>query len=407
MPSAISFGNWCLPYTFRETQFLAFHYLGYEDYILPIDVRSENPNPTTVYLKPEQITLQEVLVKDKPIFVTVHGDTLEYHAAHYKSDSDQSLSDLLSRMEGVEVTADGEILYQSKRIDKLLIEGKDLLNDQHQFVLELLKPADIKKIQIINNYRPLHENFIDRITSKTAMNFILEDHAKDILRGNGEIGVGIKQYASTINLYKVLDSIGYSGFMRSNNVGKPVISSSDFLNLESNLVRVLSNTGGDLESMLPEFLARDDKISKSTEHVLAFNLERNASATTDKLSVLSAFFNRNSAYNSQRTYPESGDVTTGVSKDEYLPLYANIRMGKSIEAKNQAIFEFDLPVTFKSSGASSSFQGHINNIESYNFLKSDQSEWTLLPTLYFSQKIPNNFFYKQSRLFSFGNQEKT
>ncbi|NJL11231.1 MAG: hypothetical protein HC908_16675 [Calothrix sp. SM1_7_51] len=99
------------------------------------------------------------MVTDTRRFIKEQGDTLIFDLQGFKSETDVSLGDVLSRLPGVEITNDNQIFYQGKRVKQIFIEGRDVLNNQHGLALESLKAEDVEKIQIIHDYKPFHKRF--------------------------------------------------------------------------------------------------------------------------------------------------------------------------------------------------------------------------------------------------------
>ena len=67
------------------------------------------------------LELKEVIVTAKKIRQS--GDTISYSAATYRGKNDKTLEDLLRKMPGIEVKADGQITYNGQWINEFYIEG--------------------------------------------------------------------------------------------------------------------------------------------------------------------------------------------------------------------------------------------------------------------------------------------
>lgn len=57
------------------------------------------------------------------------GDTLTYSVSSFRQGQDRSLADVITKMPGLEVKANGQIEYQGKAISKFYIEGLDYFLD--------------------------------------------------------------------------------------------------------------------------------------------------------------------------------------------------------------------------------------------------------------------------------------
>lgn len=89
----------------------------------------------------DSLTLREVTVTAvKPILM--RGDTLVYDVAAFPIPEGSRLRELLRRLPGIEVTADGAIRAQGKSISYLLLNGREFFAGNRSIVLDNL-PADV------------------------------------------------------------------------------------------------------------------------------------------------------------------------------------------------------------------------------------------------------------------------
>src|SRR5690606_17251597 len=119
-----------------DTLQIRVSYLGYaaEEKVVP------NQNQILNFeLSETDIELKEVQVKALPIHQK--GDTIHYAVNAFKDQKDRSISDVLKKLPGIEVEANGRILYQGSPIQKYYIEGLDLLGGKYHLANENL-PAD-------------------------------------------------------------------------------------------------------------------------------------------------------------------------------------------------------------------------------------------------------------------------
>jgi hypothetical protein len=105
----------------------------------------------TIILKSDAHMLNQVIVVDvNP--VTFKEDTIEYKASAYKVRDNAPVEDLIRKLPGVDVDANGNITAQGKQVTKMRVNGKDFFNGDVQAVTRNL-PADIvDKVQVIDDY---------------------------------------------------------------------------------------------------------------------------------------------------------------------------------------------------------------------------------------------------------------
>ncbi|HVU94342.1 MAG TPA: TonB-dependent receptor [Puia sp.] len=70
-------------------------------------------------------SLEEVVVKAAIAPATVHGDTILFNAGAFATRPYATVEDLLRKLPGVVVDHDGNVTMQGKKIDKVLIDGKE------------------------------------------------------------------------------------------------------------------------------------------------------------------------------------------------------------------------------------------------------------------------------------------
>ena len=90
------------------------------------------------------------IVREMP--VSIKGDTIVYNADSFKSGTERKLEDVLKKLPGVEVNADGEIEVEGKKVTKLMIEGKDFFDGDTKLGVKNIPADAIDKIQVLRNF---------------------------------------------------------------------------------------------------------------------------------------------------------------------------------------------------------------------------------------------------------------
>ena len=383
---AASDGKWCFPRGVSG-RWIVVQMLGYEEYRGAVPKYSLS-EPVIIRLRPRDFSLQEVTVPGKRPAVVARGDTVEYSVALYRSQTDRTLGEVLNKMEGFEVTQEGEIKYQSRRVDKVLIEGRDILNDQHKIIVESIRPIDVKKIQIIGNYRPFHERYFERWSEKVAMNIVLTEGAKFKLKGDAKGAVGMsKRYEGVVNLYEVADSLGYSSFVRSNNVGEAVLTANDFLHMESDFLRALNRSKGSIDELVPQELLRSESEQSSTDHLLALNRESESDAESkERFSLLAHYFIRKGTSKIDRWATEEANVFHLQRERVVRFPFIYGAYNRKVQAGEKRLYEIDVPVRYWTSTTAERLGGaKPSNVE--RALLGAKRVWSLAPALYYSTQV--------------------
>jgi len=117
-------------------------------YTLTSDPKIELP---PIVLKPEKNELKEVtIVGVNP--VKFSEDTVDYKVAAYKVRDNAPVEDVLKKVPGLDVDANGNVTAQGQSVTKVRINGKDFMGGDVQAATKNL-PADIlESIQVIDDY---------------------------------------------------------------------------------------------------------------------------------------------------------------------------------------------------------------------------------------------------------------
>jgi hypothetical protein len=99
------------------------------------------------------IALREVRVKPPP--VARQRDTISYSVDALKNQSDRVIADVIKKLPGIEVEADGRILYQGKPINKYYIQGLDLLENKYRLANDNLPADAVAEVQVLENHQPI------------------------------------------------------------------------------------------------------------------------------------------------------------------------------------------------------------------------------------------------------------
>ncbi len=112
-----------------------------------IDSLSQKHINLPVYLIDKNEQLQEVIIDiQKP--VVVKKDTIIYNISRLKNANDEDLESVLRRMDGIEISKDGEITIKHKKIQKVLIDGKEVSNTGAALITKSIDPDKVAKIEV-------------------------------------------------------------------------------------------------------------------------------------------------------------------------------------------------------------------------------------------------------------------
>ncbi|MBB4806979.1 hypothetical protein HNP38_002275 [Chryseobacterium defluvii] len=137
-------------------------------------------------MQSEATEIKEVQLKTK--MITARGDTISYDLKAFDSKNDRTLADVMKKIPGVEVNADGTILYQGNAINKFYVNGKDLMEGGYGTINNSLPKDAVQRVEVLENHQPV-KILQDKVPSdQAAINIKLKKSVT--MTGRGEVGSG-------------------------------------------------------------------------------------------------------------------------------------------------------------------------------------------------------------------------
>jgi len=142
--------------------------------------------------KEREIDLNEVVVKATKLKFYMDGDTLVYDADAFNLAEGSMLDGLIKRLPGVTLSKDGEITVNGKKVESMLLNGKDFFDSDRNLMLENLPSYMVKNVQV---YERTPENVLGSAKAKDAkkelvMNVKLKKEYNGGWIANAEGGIG-------------------------------------------------------------------------------------------------------------------------------------------------------------------------------------------------------------------------
>lgn len=200
-----------------------------------------------VILQSQKELLEEVLIEVERN-VRVKEDTIVIRASAFREGNEEVLEDLLSKIPGLEVDADGTIRVGNKAIEKVMVEGDDFFGRGYKLLTKNMDHHGIQNIEIYKNYS--NNKLLKGIenSDKVALNLTLKDEYKSEWFGNingGYDALLSERYMSRINLMLFGKKNKFYLLSTLNNLGTESKGSIDDL-VNSSEDEVLSDLGKDI-----------------------------------------------------------------------------------------------------------------------------------------------------------------
>jgi hypothetical protein len=141
------------------------------------------------FILTEKVTeLPTVIVQQKSI--TIQGDTTNYNVSNFSGKQDRVIGDVIAKLPGIEIDANGQIKYNGQAISNYYIDGMDMLGNKYNIANQNIPSNLVDQVQILNNHQPIR--LLDSLnTSNTpALNIKLNKTAKNKLINRAKAGIG-------------------------------------------------------------------------------------------------------------------------------------------------------------------------------------------------------------------------
>lgn len=172
--------------------------MGYlaHDRTLVIEEGKTAVDAGTALLREDVTALDGVTVSAIGNPIIAKKDTLEYTASSFHTTENAVLEDLLKKLPGVEVDADGSITVNGEDISKVMIDGKEFFANDPQMATKNLPANIVDKVRVVNR-KSDQTRFtgIDDGTEETVLDLKIKDGMFGGMFGNASAGYGTNDRA--------------------------------------------------------------------------------------------------------------------------------------------------------------------------------------------------------------------
>ena len=122
--------------------------MGYKTYTKEIQL-DKNMDLGVIKMGEDAEVLDAAKVTDVGNPIIIKKDTVEYNASSFKTSDNDMLEELLKKLPGVEVGADGSITANGETIKKITIDGKTFFLDDPQLASKNIPAKIIEKVKVV------------------------------------------------------------------------------------------------------------------------------------------------------------------------------------------------------------------------------------------------------------------
>lgn len=206
-------------------------YVGYIPFQQHIPASTTEVNDLGILrMKLINTELNEVVIKAARSTLSFKGDTIEYDAASFKVPPGSTVEDLLRRLPGIEVDADGNIKAQGRDVQRLYVDGKTFFSDDPKAATKNLGAETISKVQVYDEKSEQTQlTGVDDGKKTKTMNLELKDEFKKGAFGKVTAGVGTEgRWAGrgNYNRFNKKEQLSFIGY--GNNINQTGINWDDY-----------------------------------------------------------------------------------------------------------------------------------------------------------------------------------
>jgi hypothetical protein len=225
-------GNYVLKINKTGDFQIVINALNYEPQVFDIQISSEDTNiEKHIQLLPNPVSLKEIVIKTlRPI--TVEEDKIIFDASSFAQGNEQVVEDLLKKIPGVNVGADGSIRVGNQEVEKVMIDGEDMFEKGYKILTKNMPVNPIDKIELLKRYsNNKHLKGIEN-SNKVALNLTLKEDFKRQWFGNAVGGYGLiseNRYDFRANLMNFGKKNKYYFVTNLNNLGVDAVGDVNML----------------------------------------------------------------------------------------------------------------------------------------------------------------------------------
>lgn len=230
----------------RQPLLIKATYMGYIPFQKELNLpESDELELEEIVLIPILQELYEVVVKAAKAPLMMRGDTLEYDASKFKVPPGATLEELLRKLPGMQIDADGNIIAQGQQVQKVTVDGRRFFGGNTKMATQNLNAESISKLQLYDDKSEQAKlTGVDDGVKEKTLNVELKEEAKK--GGFGKIsaaGGTDDRWSSNASFNKFDKTNQFSIIGYGNNVNQTGLSWDDLQEFRGSSAFQFGDTG--------------------------------------------------------------------------------------------------------------------------------------------------------------------
>lgn len=238
-------GKYAISVPSNQSYTLKASYIGYQAFNEVIEVEKTSIKKDIKLI--EGTTLDAIeIIKEMP--VTIKGDTIVYNSDSFTNGTERKLEDVLKKLPGVEVNADGEIQVEGKTIQKVMVEGKDFFDGDSKIAVKNIPADALDKLEFVRNYSEVQNlKGLQNNEENVALNIKLKEGKKNFWFGDVTAGVGVGhkdfRYFGNPKLFYYSPKYSINLIGNFNNIGELPLTMQDYFKFTGGFRNMMGRSG--------------------------------------------------------------------------------------------------------------------------------------------------------------------
>ncbi|PKQ63853.1 TonB-dependent receptor [Labilibaculum filiforme] len=164
--------------------------------------------------------------------VSVRGDTIVYDTDSFTTGTEKKLKDVLVTLPGIEMNDDGQIEVEGKKVQKVMVEGKDFFDGDSKIASDNIPADAIDKIEVLRNFNEVGQmKGLTNDDDNVALNIRLKSGKKKFWFGELTAGAGPdEKYLAHPKLFYYSPEFSLNVITDANNIGEVPFTRRDYMN---------------------------------------------------------------------------------------------------------------------------------------------------------------------------------
>ncbi|MEN8187495.1 MAG: carboxypeptidase-like regulatory domain-containing protein [Bacteroidota bacterium] len=329
---------------------LKVSYLGYETKNVNVSLNSSEKQTRDIVMSESSESLNEVeLTYEMPVKIV--GDTIVYNSDSFTTGTEKKLEDILEKLPGVEIDDNGEVEVEGKKVQKILVEGKEFFDGDTKLATQNIPANAVDKIQVLKNYNEVSGmRGITNNEDNIAMNIKLKEGKTRFWFGEVNAGVGTSdedlKYQGKPKLFYYSPEKSVNVLADFNNIGEPPFTRRDYFRFTGGLRGAMHGSGSSFNissSDLGFTMAQNNRAQEIVSNFGAvnFSLTPKESLVLNGFSIVNdsdtdMFIQRNTVYN------ESGMVDNNETVSNQSNQLAMLKFSTTYTPNNDLHIDYDI-----------------------------------------------------------------